>query len=142
MIDDMIAWLTIQLDDDERTTRACIGSMRDSLKLQLGMSLWEARDLDHAKGMPSVWSHSYIVASDLAEADAAHIALWDPRRALAEVAAKRKRIDHYLKIRDLAEPNKHPAQEYVLAKGAAAASLRIDAEVYAARPGWRDEWRP
>lgn len=74
--------------------------------------------------------------------EARHAARHDPARVLREVEARRQRIEHYLKVCELADPNRNPAQEYVLAKGAAEKSLMFDALPHADHPGFREEWRP
>ncbi len=121
MIDDMIAWLTAQLDDDERIIREADAA---------GPEPGTTRDLPPE----GIWAERMDLDAD--------------ERWLAEIAAKRKRIEHYRQVAAYANPDNRLCmdsatwQAYVLGEGAARRSLQFDAEVYAARPGWRDEWRP
>jgi hypothetical protein len=73
-------------------------------------------------------------------AGAEHIARWDPARVLAEVEAKRRILDEHdpspttktccPTCRDYDEPIQAPCP-----------TVRLLAQPYADRPGWREEWR-
>jgi hypothetical protein len=63
--------------------------------------------------------------------NAEHIMRWDPARVLAECAAKRRIVEGY-RLHD-------PASRTDVAV-ALAYTMQTLAQVYADRPGWRDEW--
>jgi hypothetical protein len=66
------------------------------------------------------------------EEQAEHIATWHPARVLAECAAKRA----------IVEGEQRSAQRYPDYAGSPATwhATRLLAQLYAGRPGWREEW--
>jgi hypothetical protein len=114
-MDDLIAWLRAQLDDDERVAR-------------------EAGDdaMTWHPGAEAVYDDLRTLAvapfgGTLHEAQ--HIARWDPARVLAEVDAKRRILDMVQGWMDAGYPTMDQA-------------LRLLALPYAQHEGYRDEWRP
>lgn len=79
---------------------------------------------------------------------AAHIARWDPARALVEVEAKRQHIARWEDVERQIVAS--PAQEMWSAirnellsvRRAYALVLQDDAVVYAGHPDYQEEWRP
>jgi hypothetical protein len=67
---------------------------------------------------------------------------YSPARVLREVEAKRLRIEHYLKVCEMADPARRPDQAYVLAKGAVEKALMLDALPHADHPDYDEAWRP
>lgn len=71
--------------------------------------------------------------------------IYDPARALAEVAAKREIIRLYeetLVAIETFEGHGVEAQAHQVAAESYLNVVRIHAAVYAGRPGYREEWRP
>lgn len=143
-MNELVEFLRAQLDKDEQVALAAtpgpwtvdryqsgdVGPLDDCGRpdcARMMARMFEADDDD----VPQPWCEN-----------AQHIARHDPVRVLREVEAKRLRIEHYLKICELADPVKHPDQAYVLAKGAAERSLMFDALPYAGEPGYQETWRP
>lgn len=127
-VDDLLAFLRAQLDEDERVARAAtVGPWEwgpsPTAKLTWGLSGsdvpfggWILRVND--AGCPS--TH-----------DAQHIARWDPARVLAEVEAKRRILDAWQMQVDDDDPHAYLAGD-VLPK--------LLVQPYAGRDGWREEW--
>jgi hypothetical protein len=127
---DLIAWLTAQVDEDERVALAsspgpwCLNAEGDEV--------WAVDD--------ELVAEVHALSSNQLRATAAHIALYDPARALREVEAKRVIIAHTALT--MALESKEPAGRAVI-RGALAAyrvAWRHMVRVYADRPGYRDEW--
>ena len=125
---DVVEFLRARLDEDERIARAAIaddggqdGGFEDAMWLD---------------------DRSHPLTARIAK-DAANLirATAVPRRVLAEVDAKRRRIEDYLKVCELADPVKHPDQAYVLAKGALERTLTLNALPYADHPDYDEAWR-
>lgn len=70
------------------------------------------------------------------DADAEHIASWDPARVFREVEAKRRRID---RLAVVAADGVNYAFE---ARELARELLEIEAAPYSDRPGYQEAWRP
>jgi hypothetical protein len=131
-VDDLIAFLRAQLDEDERVARAIEGDRygdNDDGRWKHWRIEQEAdREWLYLRGLGMELAHSYadnVITPQRGE----HIARWDPARVLAEVEAKRERIDWIEgELRD--DADNETAQW--LAK--------IEARPYAGWPGWREEW--
>jgi hypothetical protein len=82
-VDDLVAWLRAQLDDDERVASRISESQRT----------WNTAGGWPETGPDTVMAAGGPVAEEVDEFDAEHIARWDPARVLAEVDAKRRIID-------------------------------------------------
>ncbi|MGW3808842.1 DUF6221 family protein [Micromonospora sp. NPDC005113] len=135
-MDDLVTWLRVQLDDDERVATGSESSdaaLRWSLKLP-GYGSWiqdgNGDTVVYDEGAPS-------------ESEAEHITRHDPARVLAEVDAKRRIVDlfEYEQI-DVSLPGGPPATVPGRRPATAGPVLRLLALPYADRPGYRDEWRP
>jgi hypothetical protein len=135
MIDDLIAWLRAQLDDDERVAReATSGDWHwvdpgGPVKLALVAGAY-----DHG------WHVVVPVRGEMVTRyDSDHIARWDPNRVLAEVDAKRRILDWIEGAQAAAgaPPGFDPQDAEALTH-----AVRLLALPYANRPGYRDEWRP
>jgi hypothetical protein len=138
-VTDLVAFIRARLDDDERVALAV-----PDHRGRRGELRWTQVDPEREPGLIGdelgnvVTYHEGSPSREQAE----HIALHDPDRVLREVKAKRLRIEHYLKVRDFADPAKHPDQAYVLAKGALERSLMFDALPYADHPDYDEAWKP
>lgn len=113
-VDDLIVWLHVQLDDDERVAREADGFYDDR---DLSAELVE-EGFDQCVG-------------DLA-------ARWDPARVLADIAAKRRILEAYESVAQYVEMPAHiqPPEELDAWRQA----VRLLAQPYSGRPGWRQEW--
>ena len=128
-MDDLLGWLGVQLDEDERIARAAT------------LGPWVTADHDDQTGMLEVRTvHEPDImigyVADVATADALHIAAHDPARVLREIDAKRDLLRFAEGIHDHHE---------TFTSGVAArleGTLRLFALAYADRPGYREEWRP
>ena len=138
-MDDLVAWLRHQIDEDERVARATLSvGTRANMRREKPAPRWirdGSRIRDDAPG-PTILRVGHTWAR---EAD--HIARHDPARVLAEVAAKRKVLD----LRDswAREAETAPPQASHLFRAqvsAADAVIRALAQPFAGRPGWREEW--
>lgn len=115
-MDDLIAWLRVQLDEDERVARR-VGGLR-----------WRA--LDGSGELVASDGRSAEVFGEIHwEGVGQHIARWDPARVLAEVEAKRRIVDEAI---ELQEREGRYAEAFLVAL----------AVPYADRPGYREDWQP
>lgn len=140
---DLVTWLRAQLDADERVARTATQARwwHNPRKQWLGPDAFEA--YDQTKGEEFVgYGESplsgCVAATGPADhpqsmADAEHIARWDPARVLAEVETKRALLEETIRPYLGAETT---------AARVAVVALRLLAQPYAGRPGWREEWRP
>lgn len=118
-MDDLVRWLTAQLDEDERIARRAGDTFR-----QIGETgVIVATEGDRAEECASAnWA-------GVAE----HVVRHDPARVLREIDAKRQMIDRYEEVRPHGGDVTQEYQDFL---------LRLLASVYADRPGYREEWRP
>lgn len=66
--------------------------------------------------------------------------IYDPARVLAEVAAKRARLDALVNARESHKAS--PSQSRTLVLSLHDWHARLDAAVYALHPDYREEWKP
>jgi hypothetical protein len=133
---DLVAWLRAQIDEDERVARAAID--RTTVKDWANRSdkpdsgHWSIEDLtdDDWYAIVDQQNRQIIVYNegrpDLHQAR--HIARHDPARLLAEVAAKRRLIEVAVGAIESAQPLTGNR------------IVRLLAQPFAGRPGWREEW--
>lgn len=125
---DLIAWLRAQLDEDERVAQA----VEDRSEPWPGQ--WQNDD-GYALRTRNGWVLAHNQGKPYAPGLVDHIARHDPARALAEVDAKRKILDLHKPVAITgnvccADANRYPCH-----------TVRLLAQPYAGRPGWREEWR-
>jgi hypothetical protein len=133
---DLIAWLRRQLDEEERLASrlAARYRVRNPDRADDGQLFWP---------LPSVEAQFRHAGDPDIAAGLDLIRAWSPARVLAEVAAKRRIID----LRDVMADVVQASEGTVLAGaskvrlGAYENVLRLLALPYAARPGYREEWR-
>ncbi|MEV7140741.1 DUF6221 family protein [Streptomyces tauricus] len=124
-MDDLVRWLGMQLDEDERIARAATPGP------------WHAQD----GGVISDDDDQWPVASAESRrdrADRVHVATWDPARVLREIEAKRSIIEQH---------ERYAAERRRMMGGWDPQSddspiLAALAAVYADRPGYLESWRP
>ncbi|MEU0589960.1 DUF6221 family protein [Streptomyces ardesiacus] len=134
-MDDLVQWLRVQLDEDERTARAATAGP------------WEQSGIgEYGWGVSFSAPGAGVEAadSDQGRADAEHIAAWDPARVLREIDAKRQVIALHRELEDPQEMQDYCATCEVTGKYPEypCKTLRLLALPYADRAGYRDEWRP
>lgn len=126
-MDDLIAFLRTQLDADER--RILDGWDSDG-KARVA-TMWTGGEPGYTT-VASDHGDARWVANGFHIGDARHVTiLWDPKRELAEIDAKRRIIDELL----IGVPDGDP-------DGWVRDIARLLALPYADRPGYREEWRP
>lgn len=168
-VDELIAFVRTCLDDDEATAAIISsgGYMAQTWHAgpdgpgHVGVLLFAE---DRVIGDPPEAVERYdepfaIVIGGRAEHR--HIARWDPSRVLAEVEANRRILDLHVGAHDCPEmvtgtypadwppdapygkagqPWAHPSVEH-FEDGQPCSTVRLLAQPYAGRPGWREEWR-
>jgi hypothetical protein len=149
MMDDLIAWLRAQLDDDERVAAAAhVGPWRAERAAESVYA--DESSVVLMPGPLDGWA-TYVVPPQVEgrdgidPADAEHIACWDPTRVLAEVDAKRRIIDEhgsYSGYGTHCDTCRHPTDDVAAGEPWPCPTLRLLALPYADRPGYRNEWRP
>lgn len=143
-MNDLVAWLREQLDEDERVALAAYGA-----KWEVGPT-FGARDnrvyvREDGDLIDSVGT--CVIAGQVSNvpqfrANAAHIARWDPGRALAEVESKREIIAQY----EAMQAGVDAARDTILAGaakvrlGAYEKVLRFMTIPYVDRPGYDPAW--
>jgi hypothetical protein len=152
-MNDLIAWLHAQLDEDERIAHeATPGSWIDQGQNPDGQNF-----VGNDRLLIDVESHDdHDIDLTRQCADAAHVARHNPERVLAEVAAKRAVLDCWrnwrvqyevmadMRARSLSPTKPAPtdsenrAMDYSDALWMAVERL---AASYADQPGYRDEWK-
>lgn len=128
-MDELIAFVRAQLDEDERVARSAAASQ--------GQRWWG--NVPPGTGHPHTVRREdtrqlvILTRSDNADPVAAiqHIALWDPARALAEVEAKRQLLDDL--VRELGDDDTNETARWY---------VQLLALPYAGRDGYRESWRP
>lgn len=156
-MDDLIAWLRAQLDEDERIALATFDvNVRVAMSNGAATPRWipdpETSGVRDEGGVSRV-HHTW-------HREREHIARHDPARVLADVAAKRAILDlHYIIERKVnwidAEgddwQNHQPVCVICVEKYSLVTipddlgpckTVHLLATAYADRPGWREEWRP
>lgn len=156
-MDDLISWLKVQLDEDERIAKStAYGSDRESGEWQIdGRYIFDAATGSRVSGDIEDLDH-----------EAAHICHHDPARVQREVAAKRAAVaayegtvarwrasqDEFVALartqpksdRDRSDLGTYRGRCWLLqgkADGLRAALYAV-ASGYSDRPGYREEWRP
>jgi len=127
-MDDLVTWLGHQLDDDERVARAAVATAPES------EGRWECGGsrVDHVTGhLVAGFEACWDGGVEMDEANAEHIARWDPARVLAEVEGQRARVAVLANILNDPPPFAGLAESF----------LKLEARPYAGQPGWREEWR-
>lgn len=184
-MDELVAWLRAQLDEDEQVAQEASRRRDDGWTptgehwhwveperdqpLTLDPVVDEHVNVDgradlrsveeYPTNMPYTLPHFVVPhTEELRTVDAMHIARWDPARVLAEVEAKRRTLDAWR----AANADPHPGIPCENWPGQGAENrdpydscthhlaapprtpdhvVRLLAQPYAGRPGWREEWR-
>lgn len=145
-MDDLVQWLTAQLDADERIARAacwcddaatwCAAESEYGTPSRPGGPRWYIED--------SMEDGVITTVDPQASADegvARHIAAHDPARVLREIEAKRKLLRRALT--GIGCGQDHPGMDVHHDGGHRdEGTLRLLASVYDDRPGYQEAWRP
>ena len=119
---DLVVWLGQQLDEDQREAE-------EALRRTTTTRRWIGGQWVEDTVQPPEWRRS----------------VWDPARVLREIAAKRRRIALH------AGPHECSSYDEIsreinscqwVGEGEACTTLRLEAEPYDERPGFKEEWRP
>lgn len=146
---ELVAWLRSILDEEERIARrvegrwtAVSGGYGPEVRVdgdvawqrEVNVQVWQCDDEDD--GCPDA-ARGWM-------AEANHIALHDPTRVLADVRVKRRILDRYETALDAVDVSAGTvlAGAAKLRHGAYEVVLKLLAEPYQDRPGFREEWRP
>lgn len=124
-MNDLATWLRAQLDEDERVARLAIE--------QAGATEW-ASSAEGTVYDPNSGGNGYLATGPWGTSLdylGLHIAHWDPARVLAEVDAKRQRLDWIES--ELGDDSTNETVQWL---------TQLEALPYADRPGYRPEWRP
>ncbi|MGQ5576738.1 DUF6221 family protein [Streptomyces sp. ECR3.8] len=137
-MDELVRWLGVQLDEDERISRAATpGPWRDEGGYVTdvgpdGLPRVQVTDHGTQDGEPEE-------DDPQGRADSAHIARHDPARVLREIDAKRQLLARYEELRAASKEQgligdvTEEYQDFL---------LRLLALPYADRPGYKESWRP
>jgi hypothetical protein len=130
-MDELVQWLGVQLDEDERIARAATpgpwvdqGGYVTDVGPKVQVTDYGTQDGEPEEDNPQ------------GRADSAHIVAHDPARVLREIDAKRNLLHLAERAHDYHE---------TFTSGFASAlerTLRLFALAYADRPGYREEWAP
>jgi hypothetical protein len=131
-MDDLLAFVRAQMDEDERVALAARGdgcSRGDWLVERPGFGAAIRTDdgdvVVYDEGAPS-------------ESQVEHIARWDPARVLAEVEAKRRILGEHRPVE--ADDVPGLAMCFVDNEAMPCDHVRWLAQPHAGQPGWREEW--
>lgn len=129
----IVDFITARLNDDEKAATAA-GDAFDPA--------WYYDERVDDSPLWQVWAYDEIVASDLAEPVAIHVARHDPARVLREVEAKRAIVQQYGRWSTMAE-GEHGQARAVFEAGADGllTAIRALANVYVDHPDFIAEWR-
>lgn len=145
--DELVAFLRARLGEDERVAReATAGPWRhnpDKHWRKPGTSWFEEAVFAGPAGSDATCVAGTGESDDSqSTADARHIALWDPARVLAEVAAKRRILDELDKERDQLERSGYRPTDVSPALARLHRVARFLALPYADHADYREQWRP
>jgi hypothetical protein len=132
-MDDLVQWLRVQLDEDERIARAATAGPWS----RMGQRVLDPSPPSDRLGVGMAVGHAAASADFNETAD--HIAVWDPARVLREIDAKRQLLDRYEELRAASKEQgligdvTEEYQDFL---------LRLLALPYADKPGYREEWAP
>jgi hypothetical protein len=141
---EFVAWLREQLDEDERA----ILDRWDSDGRARVATMWTGGEPGYTT-VASDQGDGVWVADGREVTDARHVlVLFDPARVLAEVAAKKAILDLYRQawgehqswLEDVGGDTFGRADEIRGRVESLHETIRLLAQPYAGRPGWREEW--
>jgi hypothetical protein len=142
--DSLVSWLRVQLDLDAQTAKTATPGpwfvQRRTWGGWSGGRTWPGVWINNDAADPeSGWVVAYDggpPASMVGGEDAAHIALWDPARVLADIDSKRQLVTSFESVKS------DPWTYDEMAEDVAERALKMLALPYAERPGFQESWRP
>jgi hypothetical protein len=145
-MDELVRWLGEQLDEDERIARAAADG--DSGEWFVG-DKWNVYRAEDETPQDDVETNALVVYGNV-KPQSEHIAVHDPARVLREIEAKRRVVALWTEAdRETQEDQRYAESHETSPEGFPAGRedaltdvLRLLALAYAARPGYREEWRP
>jgi hypothetical protein len=138
-MDDLIAFVRAQLDDDERVARTATSG--PWVAKRADDSVYAVETSIVMGGHDGGW---YIVPAQveggegIEPGDAQHIARWEPARVLAEVDARRVLL---ARLEGLLLYATSPNYAHSGIEAWATDTLKQVAQPYRGRSGWREEWQ-
>jgi hypothetical protein len=124
---DLAEFLLARIGEDEAVAGHCSGP---GWRYRLCLGIDQVVDAADDDG--------FVATFDL-DMDAMHAARWNPRRVLAECAAKRRVVEFEAGVTGVVEA----VRQVVPVSGKPGTTvLRLLALPYADHPGYREEWRP
>lgn len=140
-MDDLVRWLGVQLDEDERIARAA------------DPGPWKSESLgrhDQAAIKPAALTSLIQFDGSRAAANGMHVSRHDPARVLREIDATRRIVEIHRVVgfedEDMTDLGSGCSECGYSAeygdRGGWCETLRLLAAPYADRPGFRKEWRP
>jgi acetylornithine deacetylase/succinyl-diaminopimelate desuccinylase-like protein len=128
-MDDLVTWLRVQLDEDERVAR----------EVPPNFDLFDGTGIVVMKTHDPARSRSVTLPSSVAVFAVRH----NPARALREVEAKRRILDEIVPLIDQLDAKiEEEWGNGPYPTGESDRLVKLLAMPYAGRPGYRDEWRP
>lgn len=139
-MDDLVEWLRLQLDEDERVASIAPHDLPGALVAGLKLAaLDEERNPSDAAGAAGAlrWASEYVAE------ECKRWSLHDPARVLREVEAARRRIDGCAaEIGHITQRVSQGLPSHGMTAAFAALMLKLEALPYSDRPGFREEWKP
>lgn len=135
-MDDLAAFVTARLDEDEAAAKAAIDSAhRDKC------AVWIARPDGNGYVIGDETGHFAFCLVGASEGGMAHVIRHDPARVRREAAADRKLLAAYAEVAryDTDDPEPEFASGRAAGLGEA---VRIRAERFSDHPDYRPEWKP
>lgn len=151
-VDDLIVWLRAQWDAEERTAKAAaslcgchppspnwaFADDENDGRIVIADEPHGYHPLVGRLGICRRWNRS---VSDMFFAR--HIAYWDPARVLADIAVKRSVLAEHESYGGYGEHCRtchHPHDQLAAGAPSPCLTVRLLAQPYSGRPGWRQEW--
>jgi hypothetical protein len=143
-MDDLIAWLSVQLDDDERVASIIRHGgylppiWHATVRPDGSADLYAEEKINYPPDAESEFDPEPFAHVEADRLQHEHIARWDPARVLAEVEAKRTLI---ARLEGLLMYATSPNYAHTGIEAWATDTLKQVALPMAGRDGWREEWR-
>ena len=147
MTPDLTSWLLAQIAKDRRVAEAAAAGVTVGYSLNVPVGpTWQA-ERGMVTGADALWDCEGSSSLCMPSATAVHMATWDPARVLAECDAKERIVNlHHAETVDSRDPDGEEWTDVYCAECDATTThpcgtLRLLALPYAARDGFREEWK-
>lgn len=159
---ELVDWLRQQLDEDELVARGATAGPwnAECANVQTAYEFDRPGHIHNGQRRPIAYLAATAGKREVEERNAEHIARWDPARVLAEVEAKRRVLDLHAPARrrlQLVPEDGNGTTTFgfyvcpicvphIVEHGqdfdeGPCRTVRLLAQPYAGRPGWREEWQ-